>query len=246
MKVLVIPDVHLKYWMFEDAAKLMRAGAADKAVCLMDLPDDWNSAYDRALYIETYDAAVKFQTEFPDTLWCWGNHDLSYMWQCEESGYSAHAAAIVREKTAELVSCIPEGQLAYIHRIDNVIFVHGGLNEYFISKYIPEQERDDIDSVIETVNTFGLHEMWDAGSMTEFSPIWHRPSHYPEDKMYKADTLLQVVGHTPAAEITRMNNIIVCDVFSTYRNGVPIGTQEFPVIDTETSEFTGIKATPAE
>ena len=33
MKVLVIPDVHLKPWMFDAAAKVLRAGAAGQAVC---------------------------------------------------------------------------------------------------------------------------------------------------------------------------------------------------------------------
>ena len=42
MKVLVIPDVHLKPWMFERADKIMEQGAAERAVCLMDIPDDWN------------------------------------------------------------------------------------------------------------------------------------------------------------------------------------------------------------
>ena len=41
MKVLVIPDVHLKPWMFEQAAVLMREKKADRAVCLMDITDDW-------------------------------------------------------------------------------------------------------------------------------------------------------------------------------------------------------------
>ena len=42
MKVLVIPDVHLKPWMFRRASDLMDAGVADKVVCLMDIADDWN------------------------------------------------------------------------------------------------------------------------------------------------------------------------------------------------------------
>ena len=41
MKVLVIPDVHLKPYMFDDASRLMRRGVAEKAVCLMDIADDW-------------------------------------------------------------------------------------------------------------------------------------------------------------------------------------------------------------
>ena len=39
MRVLVIPDVHLKPWMFEQAAVLMREKKADRAVCLIDIPD---------------------------------------------------------------------------------------------------------------------------------------------------------------------------------------------------------------
>ena len=92
MKVLVIPDVHLKPWMFEQAAVLMRAKQADRAVCLMDIPDDWDREYDIACYEETYDEAIRFAVEFPDTAWCYGNHDLSYFWHCPESGYSSVAS----------------------------------------------------------------------------------------------------------------------------------------------------------
>lgn len=50
--------------------------------------------------------------------------------------------------------------------------------------------------------------------------------------MYEEDSLLQVVGHTPVEKIYRSTNVISCDVFSTYRDGHPIGTQKYPVIDT--------------
>ena len=46
MKVLVIPDVHLKPQMFRQAADLMDTGKADRAVCLMDILDDWDREYD--------------------------------------------------------------------------------------------------------------------------------------------------------------------------------------------------------
>lgn len=241
MKVLVIPDVHLKYWMFNRAAEIMRTGAADTAVCLMDIPDDWNAEYDRQLYVDTFDAAIAFQKEFPGTLWCYGNHDVSYLWELLESGYSKMCASTVREKLDELTKQIPDEQLAFVHRIDNVLFLHGGLNKYFISKYFTADEAEDIDTVVSKINTFGVDEMWEDPSMTEFSPIWHRPHNYPDDKMYKADSLLQVVGHTPVSEITRDRNVITCDVFSTYRSGAPIGTQEFLLIDTATWEYSGIK-----
>lgn len=40
MRVLVIPDIHLKTWIF--------------------------------------DRAIAFAVGHPDTLWCYGNHDVSY------------------------------------------------------------------------------------------------------------------------------------------------------------------------
>ena len=60
------------------------------------------------------------------------------------------------------------------------------------------------------------------------------------EKMYKETELLQVVGHTPVKQIDRLGNVLTCDLFSTYRDGDPIGTQEFLLIDTETWEYKGI------
>ena len=40
MKVLVIPDIHLKKWIFDKAEGILKEGKADRAVCLMDIPDD--------------------------------------------------------------------------------------------------------------------------------------------------------------------------------------------------------------
>ena len=67
MKILVIPDVHLKPQMFKQATALMHQGIADRAVCLMDIPDDWDKQYNVGLYEETYDEAVRFAKAFPET-----------------------------------------------------------------------------------------------------------------------------------------------------------------------------------
>ena len=93
MIVLVIPDIHLKTRMFDIASEIMRSGAAERAVSLMDIPDDWGHEADLGLYEDTFDAAIRFQREFPETLWCFGNHDLSYLWMQPESGFSPAAAS---------------------------------------------------------------------------------------------------------------------------------------------------------
>ena len=66
MKVLVIPDVHLKPWMFERAEEIMKKKMAERAVCLMDIPDDWNQEYNLELYRDTFDAAITFAKKYPD------------------------------------------------------------------------------------------------------------------------------------------------------------------------------------
>ena len=108
MKVLVIPDVHLKPEMFRKATALMKEGLAERAVCLMDLADSWGKEYDIPLYEETYDEAIRFAKKFPETAWCYGNHDLSYLWHQLESGYSSMASYTVQKKLLDLWDAIPE------------------------------------------------------------------------------------------------------------------------------------------
>ena len=86
MRVLVIPDIHLKAWLFDRAEKILKDGRADRAVCLMDIPDDWNMEYQIERYKDTFDRAIAFAADYPDTLWCYGNHDVSYPWGRRETG----------------------------------------------------------------------------------------------------------------------------------------------------------------
>ena len=237
MKVLVIPDVHLKPWMFDAATSVMKSSKVDRAVCLMDIPDEWGQEANLDLYMQTFDSAIRFQESYPDTLWSYGNHDLSYIWIQQESGFSLLAIQTVNEGLKKLANALPdESQMAYIHRIDNVLFLHGGLTDPFVKYYASDIDYDDVDAVVERINSLGCAEMWD-----DASPIWYRPQVYVE-KMYKQDELLQVVGHTPVEEISMDWNLISCDVFSTYRDRSPIGTEEFLLIDTQTWENKGINA----
>ena len=236
MKVLVIPDVHLKPWMFERASELIKENEADLAVCLMDIADDWRQQFNLDLYMQTYDAAIGFAKMHPNTLWCCGNHDLSYVWQRKVTGHSPIAARTICEKMKKLRESLPdEKQLAYVHRIDSVLFSHAGLAHKFVRQYVPAEQYDDIDAVIETINGFGVEEMW-----SDLSPLWCRPQ-YDGSRLYKQGELLQAAGHTPVPFLALHDSLLSCDVFSTYRNREPIGTQTFPIIDTETKEFRGIR-----
>ena len=236
MKVLVIPDVHLKPDMFHHAAKLLSSGIAEQAVCLMDIADDWYRQLHINLYEETYDAAISFAKKFPNTHWCYGNHDLSYQWGCLETGYSPYAESTVLRKLSEFHRSLKdESLLSYVHRIDNVLFSHGGVTQRFVRRHVPSKNFFDPEQALTVINSLGSQEMW-----IDYSPIWARPQD-GRMKMYQEDELLQVVGHTPVKAIHQTGNLISCDVFSTYSDGSPIGTREYLLLDTETWQWEGVK-----
>lgn len=235
MQILVIPDCHLKPWMFEEAASIMRSKKADNAVCLMDIPDDFGK-FEPKLYAETYDAAIAFAKEFPDTLWCYGNHDLSYVWGKPETGYNPELRDLVCQKIEELKEILPSPtQLAYIHRIDKTLFMHGGLSNFYVHRWVTQSSQKAIGRTIKEINNMGSVLMWDSTS-----PIWYRPQLAPDDdvtRLFRGGKYLQVVGHTPVKDVIRVGGVLSCDTFSTYRDGTPYGSQNFCIVDTKTWSF---------
>ena len=200
----------------------------------MDLVDDWNKTYQITEYEDMLKFVLDFQKEFPQGIWVWGNHDLSYVWGFKESGFSQLALPVCSKYYAEIRE---QTDIRYIRKIDDCIFCHGGLTEYYVKSYIQGVDFDDIDEVINKINQEGPDKIW-----CDDSPVWYRPQ-YRGAPMYKQDKLLQVVGHTPVTEITfdKERNFISTDVFSTDRWEFPIGTEDFLILDTETHEFITVK-----
>ena len=236
MKVLVIPDIHLKPWIFDRAEKILKDGQADRAVCLMDIPDDWNMEFQIERYKEIFDRAIAFAVDYPDTFWCYGNHDVSYPWGRLETGYSPYAESTVISKLEELENSLKSpAQINIMHRIDKVLFSHGGLTADFL-KWLDEDLLDaEIDDVIAAVNDAPHDYLWN-----DESPLWFRPQ-YETRERFRADIYKQVVGHTPVEKIFEKDGIISTDVFSTYRDGRQIGESAMIVIDSETGKYEKIE-----
>ena len=236
LKVLVIPDIHLKTWIIDRAEELLKDGKADRAVCLMDIPDDWGMEFQVDRYKETFDRVIEFAKAYPDTLWCYGNHDISYPWGKLESGYSVYAESTVLSKLREFEAILPDpAQLAFIHRIDNVLFSHGGLTTDFV-RWLDEALLDaDIDDVIAAVNKAPHDYLW-----KDESQLWLRPQ-YDDRDIFRNDIYKQVVGHTPVEKIFEKDGVISTDVFSTYRDGSQIGEPAMIVIDTKSGKYRKVR-----
>lgn len=236
MRVLVIPDIHLKPWIFDLAEEILKEGKADRAVCLMDVPDDWDMELNIDRYKETFDRVISFAKDHQTTLWCYGNHDVSYLWGRLESGYSPFAERTVIYKLEEFEKILSDaGQLAFMHRIDNVLFSHGGLTTEFV-KWLDEELLDaNIDDVIAAVNEAPQDYLW-----SDDSPLWFRPQYKDRDILRKG-IYTQIVGHTPVEKIFEKDGIISTDVFSTYRDGTQIGESALIVVDSVTEKYEKIE-----
>lgn len=241
MKILTIPDIHLKPRMFDRAAAILESGQAEHAVVLGDLVDDWNQGGNIELYKRTLNRAIEFAKQFPDTLWCYGNHDLSYIWRMNQSGYSYVAQFTCESGLKSLYATICRSSdhnppMGVIQRIDDVWFSHAGVTEEYALRVTDNNKHKDgtlwatdENTVFNFTNDDNIHNLWH-----DDSPIWARPQDaWKNTEIYKSDKIMQVVGHTPMKKITFVDNLLSTDVFSTYQDGTPIGERRFAIVDTK-------------
>ena len=227
-RVLVIPDVHLKPWIFDEAEKVDKNSYED-IVVLGDLVDDWGKGNDLDAYEETLKRAAEFGKEHGESLWCYGNHDVSYLWDAMESGYSVQARITVIEGITKLERIL-EDRYKFVHRIDNVLFSHAGVTETFVLHSCGYHVKE-IEDILAKINRMGKQELW-----RDSSPIWARPQ-ADFYRMFRDDLFYQVVGHTPVEEPLDACGVLTLDLFSTYSNGEPYGNQKLYIVDTMTREF---------
>ena len=126
-------------------------------------------------------------------------------------------------------------QINIMHRIDNVLFSHGGLTADFLRWLNKDLLDADIEEVIAAVNDAPHNYLWN-----DESPLWFRPQNETRE-IFRADIYKQVVGHTPVERIFEKDGIISTDVFSTYRDGRQIGESAMMVIDSETGKYEKIE-----
>lgn len=227
-RVLVIPDVHLKPWIFDEADKVDKSSYED-IVVLGDLVDDWGKGNDLGAYEETLNRAAEFGKEHGESLWCYGNHDVSYLWDAMESGYSVQARLTAVDGITKLERIL-EDRYKFVHRIDNVLFSHAGVTETFVLHSCGYHVKE-IDDILAKINRMGKQELW-----RDSSPIWARPQ-ADFYRMFRDDLFYQVVGHTPVEEPLDACGVLTLDLFSTYSNGNPYGNQKLYIVDTMTRKF---------
>ena len=246
MKVLVIPDVHLKPWMFDGAEKV-DAEKYDKIICLGDLVDDWNQQYNTDLYEETLQRVLKFDEDHNDMFWCLGNHDFSYLWGHPESGFSSMQISLVAKYLMKLEEQAGK-RLGIVHDIDGILFSHAGLRDSYVNYYF-KNSLESREQLLKAINYAWKDRNHEEKLWKDDSPIWARPLrgvstisipflYGQSEEEFENNVITQVVGHTPVEEPIVSNGALITDTFSTYSDGkTPIGDARFVLFDTESRKW---------
>lgn len=240
MRILAIPDIHLKPWIFDSADRAIADARPDEIVVLGDLLDDFGYEDKPERYTETLNRAGKFMAAHPYSYWCIGNHEIPYVSSCcTVSGTSL----LFRDQIAHDLLALSYGapitvKVKCAFLLDGWIFTHAGLAEDFVQRRIvprasgvPLNDKD----VVELANDLTVDALWEMDS-----PLWYRPS--TGAQLYGEGRIHQCAGHTPSKRILEYGNLVVCDTFSTYRDGVPIGDQTLCLIDTADNTWRAIPA----
>lgn len=238
-KILVIPDVHLKAWMFDQAEAIMKSEEISQAVFLGDLVDDFNKDRDNAAYEGIFTKALKFDKNHPNTLWCYGNHDLSYLWRKWETGYSTWQERTVVTGMHDLQKAFKD-RLAFAHVIGKCLFTHGGVTWDFLDSLRRRGFKirgiKSIEDVKNIINECSVIELWQ-----DESPLWSRPVDSPDYDLFSEYGVLQVTGHTPVLKAWQNGSVLFCDTFSTYPDGTPYGDQSFQIVNSDGQWLGSIK-----
>ena len=215
MKVLVIPDPHLKIWVIEHGLELAKKHRADKVIILGDYFDDWyciNRDYDDMLtYLKT------LLRSNPSVEVLFGNHELSYMgFPC--SGFNYTVSKMLNEALSK------DYRFGFAIHYDGVLYSHAGvtLSWLYQNKVLT---RNDIRFRLPSRGGAELLEkaISNVDKMETFAKVGPARGGKEAPSLVWADLteliadpapVKQVVGHTPVKEITNIGRVWFTDVFS--------------------------------
>ena len=220
-RILVIPDTHLKPKIFDLADKILQKEKIDYCVQLGDNVDDFYAYKDD---YATHEARMeKFYHDHPETIWLWGNHEISYILRRGVTGNTVWGEQMARgyEKNFN-----PK----FVHQDGKVIFSHAGIFQEFLSR-INLNEYKTVEELIKKINSLSTDKLWN-----DKSPLWARPQMEILTTPELLKDCIQVVGHTPMKDIAEEDDIISVDVFST-NWGAKFGSEQLIVIDSETGKY---------
>ncbi|MCL2559408.1 MAG: metallophosphoesterase [Turicibacter sp.] len=224
MKTLIIGDTHLMCRLILPRVSEFILELDIKRVILTgDYTDQWGGTNRDDWYQDDLRFLYRWKQEMIsqriEVILLTGNHDIPYLTN-QPAYYSAENPATfqwIREMLFDL-----ELQIAY--QLGDFLISHAGytedyrLEEWHLETLTPEHEG----GLIWLNRHVGLSR---SGTYVTGSPVW-ADLNYDLLPFYNKDYPLQIVGHTPIANIDINQTIIGIDSFSLTRSHFPVGSGE--------------------
>ena len=206
-RLAVVPDVHMRRGLFEEAVRLHEQGC--RVVFLGDYVDNGPRANDPVFLRELFG----FCREAHATPLL-GNHDLAYVFPDREdyriNGYEPATAAAVAEVYAEYAA-----DFAYVHRVGKYVFSHAGLGQPLLNALALRYGAVDLDDAVAYLNERQPPELffrsrYNGGTDAFDGPTWLRLPQF--HGALAEEGITQVVGHSSQAVIRLRHNMLMIDV----------------------------------
>lgn len=229
-KSISVGDIHDKVDVilpFVD--KTLDETKAATVILLGDYPDDWEmTGNDDVAALQKLASWVQDKRERGvEVVTLIGNHDFAYLFDAPCSGTKPAFADQIRPLLVRL-----DAQIAYAK--DDVLYTHAGLTQTWAAqaginrRVSAEEAASRINDLLMTAEGRSLLNQASSarGGSGVAGPLWADKKDLAEDAM---PNLIQVVGHTPVKSATELSvadrdaKIVLCDTFSTTRDGRAIG-----------------------
>jgi len=226
MKILVLGDIHCKNNLLFLAKEIFHKRKCDYLVFLGDACDNWGATQsDNALIL---DDLIQTKKELGDKfVWLLGNHDWGYYAHQDMTGHIHNHSVIIYSRLLE-----HKDDWEVVAQLGKYVFSHAGISKDFAKNYGGQNVIENIKLLKNQTDPYSpLNNVGaSCGGYSDIpSPLWIRPEEL--DPWGEQEGLVQVVGHTPLAQIYATRNIVLCDVFSQYRNKSFIGDRTLLLIE---------------
>lgn len=219
-KTLIIPDIHLKTCILEEAERIIQTQHVEKIVFVGDYFDDWNCQYNAKLYQDTCQALLNFNKKY-NCVFLLGNHDVPYI-----TGNCHHYSTGFPDVINQINKTLQQLNVRLAYKQDNILITHAGATHTVPENYF--------EPLLFNAKTRKLLNQLDED---QDSILWLRPNNFLENY---SSYPIQIVGHTPIKKPTwrktldQQSKMLVNDTWSTTQNGETYGNQSFVLIEGET------------
>lgn len=216
-KTLIIPDIHLKTHILEEAEKIIQTYHIEKIVFVGDYFDDWNCQYNSKLYKDTCQALINFDKKY-NCVFLLGNHDVPYI-----TGNLHHYSTGFPETINQITKTLQQLNVQLAYQQDGILITHAGAINPIPKNYFEP-----------LLFNASARRLLNKLDQDQDSILWLRPDNFLKNY---SDYSVQIVGHTPIKKPTwyetldQQSKLLVNDTWSTTQNGETYGNQSCVLID---------------